>query len=161
MVKEGAEEAAQDVKFSESPEGYPAGTRRFRYHVDAVNLRASTQNIWVAKEKACICCSMPKIYDTHNWRVRTVNSSLLPSSKQRTEAVASITTRRRAVTTCRQTFESKEHNVQISLIASTLERFWRCKVRGMREFSQAPGHHPYRLGRSAAEHYRPFKIAPV
>jgi hypothetical protein len=37
------------------------------------------------------------------------------------------------VTTCRQTFESKEHNVQISLIASTLERFWRCKVMGMRE----------------------------
>ena len=64
MVKEGAGEAAQDVKFSESPEGSPAGTRRFRYHVDAVNLRASTQHICVAKEKACICCSMPKIYDT-------------------------------------------------------------------------------------------------
>jgi hypothetical protein len=44
VSEEGAGEEAQDVEFSESPEGDPARTSRFRYHVDAVNLRASAQH---------------------------------------------------------------------------------------------------------------------
>ena len=50
VSEEGAGEEAQDVEFSESPEGDPARTSRFRYHVDAVNLRASAQH------SAEMCC---------------------------------------------------------------------------------------------------------
>ena len=45
VSEEGAGEEAQDVEFSESPEGDPARASRFRYHVDAVNLRASAEDI--------------------------------------------------------------------------------------------------------------------